>query len=229
MAERPDDIAKEVIAQVRAVFLLLLKGGFLIACLSVAALGTLFQSTGLVAAFGLGLSAFIVSARVNKVRLKRAAEVKLLARAELDGLRIGKDAEAVLTAFDVCYVRALELLSAPDFTAVALDMKDDLSRVREHLYEVVRREVDYRTGLRRLDHVKQVEAVRMIGDDSRATADRLAAEANRIATDTHKIVDRLGEVRRLSDGRETLDKVIEDLDRTARAYQEIEARTEQQN
>ena len=67
MAERPDDIAKEVIAQVRAVFLLLLKGGFLIACLSVAALGTLFQSTGLIAgglgAFGLGLSAFIVSAQ----------------------------------------------------------------------------------------------------------------------------------------------------------------------
>lgn len=233
MADRPDDIAKEVIAQVRAVFLLLLKGGFLIACLSVAALGTLFQSTGLVAgglgAFGLGLSAFIVSARVGKLRLRRAAEVKLLARAELDGLRIGKDAEAVLTAFDVCYVRALELLAAPDFTAVALDMRDDLSRVREHLYEVVRREVDYRSGLRRLDHVKQVEAVRLIGDDSRATADRLAAEANRIAADTHKIVDRLGEVRRLSDGRETLDKVIEDLDRTARAYQEIEARIDQQN
>jgi len=80
-----------------------------------------------------------------------------------------------------------------------------------------------------VDHVKQGGAVRLIGDDSRVTADRLAAEANRIAADTHKIVDRLGEVRRLSDGRETLDKVIEDLDRTARAYQEIEARVEQQN
>ncbi|MFO0725144.1 MAG: hypothetical protein U1E65_15290 [Myxococcota bacterium] len=224
----PDDVAREVLGQVRSFFVGLAKGLLLLITLSVAGIGGLFHLDSLMvgglSAFGAAVVAFVIAGRARHHRLVRAAERRLVARAELEGVRLHRSAEAVLTAFDLSYERALDMLASGELKTVASDVRTDLDRVREHLFDVIRRESEAQVALRKLDRVRQVASVQEIVKDSRASADRLAEEANQITADTHRLVDRLSEVRRLSSGKESLDRVLEDLDRTARAYQEIEAK-----
>src|SRR5262249_17466131 len=139
---------------------------------------------------------------VRRSRLKKRAETELIARAELNQLRVDRDLQDVMRAFDLSYKRGREIFEAGDRggETLAVEAAVDLERVREHLYEVAQTKAGLIADLRALRRGSRVEALASAGDDLKKRAADRQREAERIATDTQQLAQRLVEVSSLLPG-----------------------------
>jgi hypothetical protein len=172
---------------------------------------------------------WVVGRTARRWALKRRARRSLTARARLDGMSLNRDAEAVLGAFDHSYQRAVALLESPQLQGIEDDARRSLDRVRNQLYDVITAEMRLRRDAKGLRRLRGVDAVTHALTEAEQQMRALHDESDRIAQDAQRLADRLDRVRQLAagpaptaDAHEGLSRVLEDLDRTATAYEEIE-------
>lgn len=233
MPERVEDVAREAFGRVQSILFWVLTVLWFVGWGVVTGVGHAFDvgvmmSTG---SWVLGASALTWgAARLGRrLVLGRKARTSLRAKARLERIRLNRDADAVLGAFDHSYQRAIALLASPQLAGVAHDARKDLDRVRDQIYDVVALEMRLRDEAKGLRRLRAVGAVHSALGDAEEQMRALHQESDRIAQDTHRLADRLDRVRQLaagpaasSEAREGLERVLADLDRTATAYEEIE-------
>lgn len=233
MPERAEDIAREAFGKVGNVLFWILFWVWTVAWGAIAGVGALLE-VPMAFQIGVGVaggSAVVLGGGrlVRRWMLKSQAKTSLLARARLEGLRLNRDAEAVLGAFDHSYQRALGLLAMPDLAAMGTEARHNLDRVRAQIYDLVSTEMRLRLDAKKLRKLRTVGAVSSVLDDAQQQMRALHVESDKIAQDTQRLADRLDRVRQLSAGptrgseaSEGIARVLEDLDHTASAYEEIE-------
>ncbi len=233
MPERAEDIAREAFGKMQSVIFWILSGVWTLAWLVVAGMGAALDSPALteVGLTVLGASAVLwIGARTaRRLVLGRRARTSLRARARLERMALNRDADGVLGAFDHSYQRALALLDSPQLSGVADDARRNLGRVRDQIYDVVSTEMRLRREAKSLRRLRAVGAVHSALGEAEEQMRALHQESDRIAQDTQRLADRLDRVRQLAAGpapaaeaNDGLERVLQDLDRTATAYEEIE-------
>lgn len=181
-------------------------------------------------AMGCTLIAWLARRVVKKRRLEGRARRELVARCALEGLRIDRELEGALRAFDLSYRRASEILESDSRIEedLAVSAAVDLEHLRDHVFRLAREKCDLTRDLKGLGRPSRVAAVSTALEELRAQIRVRQGEAERIANDVHQLAVRLREVRALAPsaaGEESsgeLSRIFEELDRTAAAYREIE-------
>jgi len=233
MPERAEDIAREAFGKVRDVLFWILFWSWTLGWLAIGGLGSVIGSPDV---FHAGMAMAAGSAVVlgggrltRRLVLTSRAKTSLIARARLESLRLNRDAEAVLGAFDHSYERALGLLGAPEIAGVAAEARHNRGRVREQIYDLISTEMRLRLDAKKLRRLRTVGAVSSALGDAEQQMRALHNESDTIAQDTQRLADRLDRVRQLAAGpsrsteaQDGIARVLEDLDQTASAYEEIE-------
>jgi hypothetical protein len=213
----------------------LLFAGWLLGWGAVAAIGwaasiqwMLGAGIGIAGASVLGL---IGQRAARKSRLQRLAKTSLVAKAELEGLRLDRETSSVLGLFDLAYQSAMDRLADPEVLRadLGIDVMSNLDRARDHLYKLTSVEVKLRLDLRQMTALASSSSVASAADELRAQIAEIDREANSIAGDAQKLSARVTEVHRLiGSGQKTeetrgrLQDALRELDVTASAYKEID-------
>lgn len=233
MPERAEDIAREAFGKVQSIIFWILTSVWTVGWVVVAALGQALE-VAFMTELGLGVLGatavtWIGARTARRLVLGRRARTSLRARARLERLLLNRDADAVLGAFDHSYQRALALLESPQLSGIASDARRNLGRVRDQIYDVVSTEMRLRREAKSLRRLRAVGAVHSALGEAEEQMRALHQESDRIAQDTQRLADRLDRVRQLAAGpapaveaNDGLERVLQDLDRTATAYEEIE-------
>jgi hypothetical protein len=212
----------------------LLLSGWSVLWLLVLGIGWLVGSSTVMLVPGvvLGLTAVTVGYRsyAHKKRLESRARASLVARSQLNRLRLDRPMQAALSAFDHHYGRVQKQLAVPDLAEIdtGLKIEADIERARDHLYDLAETESRLREELASLKGARNVPSVSAAREEIRAQIVTVQKQGDKVALDVQKLSERLSTLRFLSSGSEpdakqrTLEDVMEDLDRTAAAYQEIE-------
>jgi hypothetical protein len=166
----------------------------------------------------------------RKKRLAARAKVSLVARAQLRQLKLERPMQAALSAFDHHYARVHRQLSAPDLAQIDIGLKieAELERARDLMFDLAVTESQLHEELNGLRGARSVSSVVSARDELRNQITGVGREADKVALDVQKIGERLGAMKQLSGGNEpaikqrSLEDVLEDLDRTAAAYKEID-------
>ena len=232
MAERAEDIAREAFGKAQTILFWVLSSLWMVGWLVLAGVSSALDLDGVrevaLSVAGGSAALWLVGRGTRRLVLGRKARRSLRARAQYDGIWLNRDADGVLGAFDHSYQRALGLLDSPQLAGVAADARRDLDRVRAQIYDVVSTEMRLRKDAKGLRKLRGVEAVNTALTEAEDQMRALHEESSRIAQDTLRLADRLDRVRQLAagparsdDAAEGLSRVLEDLDRTATAYEEI--------
>ncbi len=197
-------------------------------------MGYLFTAPTLMAVSGgaiaIGLLAGLVRRMTRRRRLERRAEDELVAKAKLEGVKLDRNIHGVLEAFDACYVQIKSTLEEPELAqeTIAVDAAVDLEAVRDRLFHVAETKAKMLREVRKLGRGSGSSVVKASIDDARRAVVARQQEAEQITKDAQRLLSRLEDVRRLSAGpdkaqaRGKLEAVLTELDRTAKAYEEIE-------
>lgn len=234
LEDRLGDVAQSAWSGAKSVFLFLFLGGWSSLWGLVLLLSWAFGwATGM--ALGGGILAAtlltVVGTRLwRRWQLAQRAEQELVARARLEGLKLDRNVEEVLQTFDVTYRRARAMLedARERDPPLATDAELRLDNVREKLFAVAKAKTELLRDLRKLGRRARLEVVRETIEEARDDITARQREAEAIAADAHRLTERLSEVRKLSAGTEEatddtgLKDVLEELDRTAKAYKEID-------
>src|SRR5262249_18566195 len=137
---------------------------------------------------------------MRKRRLRRSAQSSLVARAQLERLRLPAETESVLSGFDITTRNVAELLEEPAIKAVSLSgtIARDLEDAREQLYAMVVRETKLAVDLRDLNRLHSTPSVSSSSADIREQIRRVRAQEEEIAINARRLVERLQDVRQLS-------------------------------
>lgn len=170
------------------------------------------------------------SSHKRKKALEARAKVSLVARSQRDRLKLDRPMQAALSAFDHHYGRVHRQLSAPGMNEIEIGLKveADIERARDHLFDLAETESRLRLELNSLKGARNVPSVSAAREEIRQQIQSVQQQGDKVALDVQKLSERLGNMRVLSGGMEpaikqrTLEDVMEDLDRTAAAYQEID-------
>lgn len=233
--DRIEDVARTVVKGAGDVLAWVAFSAWMAIWLLVALVGWIF-TLPTVTAIGASVAAAtiligLIRRSVKRRRLERRAEKELIARAQLERVKIDRDLQDTLRAFDLAYKRVTEILEAGDRVeeTLAVEAAVDLERVRNHLFEVARVKTSLIADLKALGRSSRVGAVSNAIDDLRARISDRQREAERITRDTQQLAQRLVEVSALApkslaaeQPHNELSKILGELDRTAKAYKEIE-------
>lgn len=232
--DRIEDVARTVAKGAGSVLSVVALVGWMGLWLILALVGWIFTwptMTAVSAAIvALTLIATIVRRASRRRKLARQAENELVARARLEQVKLDRDLEDVLRAFDLSHKRVHEILERGDVIeeSMAIEAAVDLQRVREHLFVLAKEKASLLRDLKGLGRSSRVEAVSAAIDDLRRRIGEKQREAERIAQQTQLLSERLIEVGALSSSatasvpERELTKILADLDHTAKAYREIE-------
>lgn len=237
LEDQLEDAARNVWEGARSVLQILLLAGWsglwlllLLIGSGLGLVGLQWASAGVLVATALGVFARHV---VRRRRLEAKAGRELLARAQLENIRLDRNMADVLRAFDLSYGEATYLLETHALLdeGIRSNARRDLDRIREHLWSAAVDKTVILRNLRRMGRGSEVGAVRAALEDARDAATQRQRQAEQILSDARALNGRLLELRQLSSGegraveqaRGELREVISELDRTAQAYQEIEA------
>jgi hypothetical protein len=232
--ERSRDVAAETMPKVRRWLKFFLLMGWSFAWLALLVVGALLGyaplvavPAGIVAVTWLG--AGVVHWRGRR-RLRLLAEQSLLARAQLEGVNVGRRMAGALTAFDLQHRRVQELLKQPGLGGLeaALRIEADVSTARDLVFDLAKAEARLLKEFASLRGSRSVPSVEASRKELKAEIDATTAKADKVAGDVQRLAERLGNLRSLSGSADTaarersLEDVLEDLDRTASAYREID-------
>ncbi len=184
-----------------------------------------------VAVAGASVAGVFAQRVAKRNRLKRLAATSLVAKAELDGLRLNRETESVLGLFDLAYQSAMDRLADPEVLRadLGIDVMSNLDRARDHLYKLTSVEVKLRKDLRTMTELANSSSVATAAEELRNQIAEIDREAGSIADDAQKLSARITEVHRLigagqrtEETRGRLQDALRDLDITASAYKEID-------
>jgi hypothetical protein len=236
MFEDLERFLAEAWTKVRGVLLVLAVSGWSILWLLVLGFGWLFSIEALIGVsigmLGLTGGGVVTMQALGRRARRRLARRSLVARADLERLRLAPELRATLESFDVSHKNVRGLLEDPAIDGASLrpTLAENVSAARERLYQITREENELRADLARLQRVQSTGAVGATIEETRARIQRLQREAEQIAVDMQKLSSRLGEVRALANDTDrtapeqaALEKAIEDADRIAAAYREIQS------
>lgn len=228
------EVVEDTWPTVKSFISVLLLGGWSIFLVLLLGIGYLISWPPMVIAptVLLALTFITVSYRrwAKQKRLAARARVSLVARAQHRGLRLERPMQAALTAFDHHSSRIQRQLAAPDLAQIdtGLKIEAEVERARDHIFELALTESQLRRELESLKGARNVASVSGAREELKSQLAGVAREADKVALDVQKISERLSAMKQLSGGSEpavkqrSLDDVLEDLDRTAAAYKEID-------
>ncbi len=220
--------------RLKRVFAVLFLAGWTFGWSFLLLMGYLFSAPTLMAVSGgaiaVGLLAGLVRRLTRRRRLERRAEHELIAKAKLEGVKLDRNIHEVLSAFDACYVQIKSTLEEPELAqeTIAVDAAVDLDVVRDRLFHTAETKAKLLRELRKLGRSSSSSVVKQSVEDVRHAVVARQREAEQITQDAQRLLSRLEDVRRLTGGpdkahaRGKLEAVLQELDLTAKAYEEIE-------